>query len=218
MTPEELATLHPRLYHITINSWEDVKQHGLLSTTALLDLYQVPDDEKQRLRTMIRPLGITLQHNSLPTITLNDNTPLKASILSKKLEDSLTIADWMEILNERVFFWPDEELMENHLQAFLRALKEDKLGEGKREIDVLVIDTLSLAKAYADKIQFCAINSGTAIRNAATRGLSTFTPMLDHDYKTWRGLRGKKDTIKEVTVLNSICNIEQYVIEVRKYP
>lgn len=164
-------------------------------------------------------------------MALNDNNPLNKNILQKCLEDALTIADWMHILNKRVYFWTNEGDMLNHLQAFLRLRaelesntsfeehEEPKSKKQKREvssnpIEVLVVDTLSLATEYREHIELCAINSGVAIRNAAKRGLSTFTPMLAHDYKTWRALRGKADKIKELTVLHSVKNIEAHVIEV----
>ncbi len=209
MTPQELAELHPRLYHITANSWQDIKQHGLLSTNGLLDLYVVTEPERSCLSSQPRPPGVVLKHQGLIDVKLNDNTPLNASILCKCLDDDLSVADWMHLLNERVFFWTTEENMLNHLQAFLR-----NRDGGSPPIEVLVIDTLSLATEYSGQIELCAINSGVAIRNAARRGLQTFTPMVNYDYKTWRKLRGKTDKIKELTVVNGVKNIEAHVVEV----
>lgn len=205
MSPEELANLHPRLYHITANSWLNIKKHGLLSTSALLDLFEILEPERSSLETRPRPSSFLLQHPLHGTIALNDNVPLKASVLEKCLEDNLTIADWMLLLNKRVFFWSNEENLANHLNA--------RLNRGK-SLEILVIDTLKLAKEYAEQIELCPINSGVAIRKAAKRGLNTFTPLLKHPYKAWRKLRGKQDKIQEVTVLHHVKNIQSYVIEV----
>ena len=44
VTPEELAQAYPRLYHMAdAQSWESIRKHGLLSTSSLLDLYEVKD-------------------------------------------------------------------------------------------------------------------------------------------------------------------------------
>jgi hypothetical protein len=43
VTPEELARKHPRLYHVTEPSnWKGIQKHGLLSTSRILSLFEVP--------------------------------------------------------------------------------------------------------------------------------------------------------------------------------
>ncbi len=42
MRPEELVTRYPRLFHIAWEgNWPSIREHGLLSARALLDLYEV---------------------------------------------------------------------------------------------------------------------------------------------------------------------------------
>jgi hypothetical protein len=205
MTPEELASIHPHLFHITASSWLSIKKHGLLSSSALLDLFEIKEPERTCIEKRPRPSGIVLQHPQHGSVVLNDNVPLKESALEKCLEDGLTIADWMCILNKRVFFWSNEENLQKHLNA--------RLNRGK-SLEILVIDTLSLAKEYGEQIELCPINSGVTFRKAAKRGLTTFTPMLKHPYKTWKKLRGKQDKIQEVTVLYHVKNIEHHVKEI----
>ena len=65
--------------------------------------------------------------------------------------------------------------------------------------------------AYAEKMELCPINSGSTIRKPARRGLETFTPLTALPYKDWQKKRGKKDKILEVTVLEGIADIEEYV-------
>ena len=44
MTPEDMARKYPFLYHMAeLSSWPSIQRHGLLSTSALLDLYEIPD-------------------------------------------------------------------------------------------------------------------------------------------------------------------------------
>ena len=205
MTPEELANLHPRLFHITSNSWLNIKKHGLLSSSAILDLFEIKEPERSCIESRRRSSGVLLQHPEHGILVLNDNVPLIESALEKCLDDNLTIADWMRILNKRVFFWPTEEHLHKHLNA--------RLNRGK-SLEILVVDTLSLAKEYAEQIELCPINSGVTFRKAAKRGLNTFTPMLKHPYKTWKTLRGKQDKIQEVTVLYHVKNIQSHVLKI----
>lgn len=208
MTPEELAERHPKLYHVTEpGAWENIKRFGLLSTSQILDLFEIHGLERAQLETKRRATAIALQHASHGQIILNDNIPLNEKALEKCLDDHLTPADWLRLLNSRVFFWASEEKVNRHLEARLNRTR-------KRE--VLVVDTLKLAKTHSEKIELCPINSGASFRKAARRGLHTFTPMLKHPYSEWSKLRGKRDTICEVTVLDHVMDIEDHVIQIRE--
>jgi hypothetical protein len=45
-----LARFYPRLFHMSHSgSWPSIQQHGLLSTTALLDLFEVKGKERESL-------------------------------------------------------------------------------------------------------------------------------------------------------------------------
>lgn len=44
VTPEELANLYPRLYHMAEpGSWESIRRYGLLSTSSLLSLFEITE-------------------------------------------------------------------------------------------------------------------------------------------------------------------------------
>jgi hypothetical protein len=208
MTPEELAKRHPRLYHVTQDGgWQGIKRHGLLSTNCLLELFEVAEPERRKIGIERRPKLISLFHPIYGKATINDNVPLLGRALERCLDDGLTPSDWMEILNARVFFWADFKKLQSLLQARLNR---------DRPLEVLTIDTLSLARAYAKKIDLSPINTGSAIRKAARRGKNTFTPMLKYSYLEWSRLRGGRDTIQEVTVLDGVEDIASHTIDVVK--
>jgi Family of unknown function (DUF7002) len=49
ITPEEFANHYPCLYHMAeANIWPSIEKHGLLSTTALLDLFEVNGNRRHR--------------------------------------------------------------------------------------------------------------------------------------------------------------------------
>ncbi len=206
MTPEELATRHPRLYHVTEpGAWKDIKQNGLLSTTRLLDLFEVDKEKRTIIETKRRPSSLVIEHSRYGKAIINDNLPLNEKSLTNCLDHGLTPADWLRILNSRVFFWSSQDGLDRLIGARLNR---------NRAREILVVDTLTLAKAYADHIELCPINSGATIRKAARRGLSTFSPLGQYSFKEWSRLRGQRGHIREITVRDAVPDIANYILDV----
>ncbi|WP_134924803.1 DUF7002 family protein [Pseudomonas fluorescens] len=210
LSPEEIASLHPRLFHITHpQALPSICKHGLLSTSQLLELFDVPSEDRRLLETMRRPINIEIEHPVYGKAILTDNTPLIESALSQCLDDGLHPVDWMQLLNRRVFFWVDEKNMTTHLRA--------SIHRGEKRV-VMVFDTLSVARANFKKIELAAINTGSTVRRPARRGLSTFSPAHLYSYRDWQKLRGGRDRIKELTLVGGIQDIGSHLIECRYAP
>lgn len=206
MTPEELAKRHPLLYHVTEpGAWSSIKQNGLLSTTRLLDLCEIKGIQREIIETKRRPSAVQIEHPIHGRIVINDNLPLSEKALLNCLDERMTPADWLRTLNARIFFWASKESLDRLLEA---RLNRNRLRE------VIVVDTLSLAKAHAERIEVCPINSGATLRKAARRGLGTFSPLSKYSFNEWSRLRGRQDQIREVTVKDHIANIAQHTLEV----
>lgn len=172
MTPKELAERYPKLYHVTTpGAWQSIKKFGLLSTSCLLNLFDIDEVARLEIETKRRKTEVQLEHPQLGKVIINDNLPLSEQALIQCLDDQLKPSDWLRFLNSRVFFWTNEERLNRLLNARLNR---------HRTREVLVVDTFSLACAHAEHIDLCPINSGSTIRNAARRGLNTFTPMLKY--------------------------------------
>jgi hypothetical protein len=139
-------------------------------------------------------------------VTITDNRPLSISALASCLDDGLTPEAWLRMLNARVFFWANESSAARLANA---ALHRD------RQKTVLVFRTASLIESCAARVELSAINSGATVRSAPRRGLATFVPMAKHSYETWRQLRGRRDTVKEVTVVEGVHDISEHLIEER---
>lgn len=209
MTPEELAARHPLLYHVTDPAnLEGILRHGLLSTSSILSLHGWSEPDHDAFVRSRRSEPTVLLHQDLGRAVITDNLPLLEGPLVQCLNDGLTPADWCVKLNERVFFFVGEADLEGLLNAAATRM-QDRL--------VLVVNTLSVAAAYADRMELSPINSGNSRRQPARRGHGTFTPLLRHSYAQWRRLRveqGEKtspDSIKEVTILGGIHNVESYL-------
>jgi hypothetical protein len=210
LTPEELASNHPRLYHITRPQMvPGIKQHGLLSANGLLTLFELPPAERQLIGARRRSSSMEMTHPVHGKVVLTDNGPLSEAALSTCLDDGLRPADWMLLLNRRVFFWVDEKNVDIHLRACIR-------NDEKRI--VLMFDTLGLIQSCFDKVELAAINTGSTMRSPSRRGLSTFVPASKYTYREWQSLRGKRDRIKELTVLDGVRDVEAHLLGYYDFP
>ncbi len=183
-----------------------ILRHGLLPTRDLLTLFAVPTAERVAIEQQRRPVGVRLHHPLHGTAVITDNRPLSTEALARCLDDGLTPADWLLRLNSRVFFWCDPASVERLLAA--------RLNRGRPRL-VLVLDTLSLLRATGDRAELAAINTGSTIRKAARRGLSTTTPLALHSYGEWQRLRGGLDRPKELTVLGGVTDIGRHLLRRR---
>jgi hypothetical protein len=207
LTPDELAALHPRLYHVTSpGALPGILRHGLLPTSCLLALFEVVGAEQTRITRQRRSESKPITHPVHGVAIITDNIPLNEAKLAACLDDGLTPVDWLEILNQRVFFWPDERSLDDLLDA--------RANRGRDRL-VLAFDTLSLARQYGLRMELSPINSGSTLYQPARRGRSTFSPLPKYDYATWRRLRSKSkpDRIREVTVVGGIDRVEDHLVE-----
>ena len=100
----QLAGLHPTVYHMAEDgSWPSIRDRGLLSTKAIVDLYQPGEEVKAEILTAVRRKKITLTRDGLPDVTIRDQLPAK--FLDVCLEEGVTPQEFLDALNGRVFFW-----------------------------------------------------------------------------------------------------------------
>src|SRR5205085_659323 len=94
-----LADLHPRLYHMASDgSWPSIRRHGLLSTSALLDLFEVVGDEREALESRHRPVTIPIQHPVHGTAWIRDQKPMTENGVRRALcGTNLAPADWYRL-------------------------------------------------------------------------------------------------------------------------
>ena len=205
MTESELQELLrdcPLLFHMAEEgSWPSIQARGLLSTTALLDLYGIEGADREAVEAGRRPATVPLHHPEHGRAAIRDNGSLNEKKLAGCLEDGLTPADWYRILNARVFFWLSRERLEKLLEArFYR-------DEGH---DVLEVEAAPLVAAYRDRITLSPINSGATGRVAARRGHRTFSPIAAYPYAEWRPKRRAGGRVVELAVLGGVPDIARF--------
>lgn len=206
MNEEDLIRHYPRLWHMAEDgSWDSIQQHGLLSTTSLLDLYKYKGKARRELESARRPQSMLISADGLPHAVVRDQKPMTASALEKCLIDGTTPEQWFETLNARVFFWLSRERLRGLLNA--RAYRD-------RPQTVLTLDTASVVAANRDRVRLSPINSGATIYNPAPRGLRTFSKVADFPFEERRKTRALDNTVVELTVLGGVSDIKDYAIAV----
>ena len=200
---EELITNCPALYHMAErNSWESIKQHGLLSTSALLDHYAVQPQKRIEIESQHRPRSVEIKGVDLPRAVVRDQIPMSDEGLRRALPDHLSPKDWYELLNTKAFFWLSEERL--HKLTNAKAYRD-------QEHDVLEIDTRSLINAHRNAIWLCPINSGCTKPMPHPRDETIFARILDYPYAYWRGRRGRRERVVELAVDHSVKDIRDHV-------
>lgn len=208
MDVNEFIDTYPTLYHMAeVDSWPNIQNHGLLSTSALLDLYKINGTERVGIESLHRPECIKIQRKGFPDAVVRDQKPMSDKALKKVLLDDLKPRDWYEILNQKVFFWSTKDKVINLLKA--RAYRD-------KAHDVLSVDTAKLVERYKESIVLCPYNSGSTIMKPVERGKDLFKPIDEYDFPFWKKKRGRSKAVTEVCVTGGVPLINEVVIDVHQ--
>ena len=175
MTPQELVRRYPLLYHMAeLTSWPNIRKYGLLSTSALLDLYGVTGQDRVDIESRWRSKSFPLTHPTYGIAVVRDQLPMPEDKLGQCLVD-MTTREWYELINGRTFFWVDQTPLVWMLKA------SPYRG---REHCVIVVPTRALLDNHRDKVTLSAINSGSVHPSKSTgaprsRGRDTFKSIRD---------------------------------------
>jgi len=207
ISPTELSRLYPRLYHVAEDgAWASIRRNGLLSTSALLDLFGICGQERTAAEREHRPNSKRVEHAVYGCAVIRDQKPLNEAKLRKCLV-GLTTAEWYQILNGKVFFWPTQRRLVNLLSA----------GEyAHRAHCVITVDTALLLERHAPSVRLSPINSGSTLFDAKPRGRDTFLPLEDYPFQERRKKRGTADAIAELAVEYSVPDVDEMTVRVAR--
>lgn len=186
MDVKKFQSKRPYLYHLTSdkNLANILKGKLLLSTKEIVKLSKTSDEILRRKR----PVHITIEKGEI-FFHIRDQRPISEKLLSGCLLDGLTLEEYYELLNERVFWWPTIDRLTKHFNRY--AFEKPK---------IICVKTFELFDINAENIEFSRLNSGALRANsyldgkAPGRGRSTFAPADKFDY----GI----GSVAEVTFLN----------------
>jgi hypothetical protein len=207
MTKDELVLNYPTLFHMAEDgSWESIKRFGLLSTTALLNLFQIDGTFRTAIESQRRPNSVAIRNPTLGVAVIRDQKPMSETALVGCL-DRMTPTAWYQLLNGKVFFWLRRDRLSRLLQA--RAYRDSRHC-------VLTLDTAAILNRHIDKITLSPINSGSTIFKPQPRGQNTFLPIADYPFDRWSQKRGVSQAIVELAVEYSVPDIGEMVVKVEQ--
>lgn len=201
----EFAARYPSLFHMADErAWPSIHRHGLLSTKAIVDLYNPPASTRAAILTGRRISTFRLEDEDLGAINIRDQKPLK--FLAECLRDGVEPQEFLDALNGRVFFW----LSESRLERLLNANEY----RGRRQL-VLTIDTAKLLATHGSSVELAPYNTGSAHvppPHTPRRGPDVYVPMASHSFEEWRRMKkGRGEPIVEFTVPYAVPDIAAFV-------
>ena len=197
-----MVSAHPRVFHMAqCGSWPNIRKYGLLSTTALLDLFQQTGEERSKIESHWRPSSIRIDHRKYGKAVVRDQKPARPEWMERVLV-GVTPEQWYEFLNSKVFFW----LSPDSLKSMLNAPAYTNSYH-----DVITVDTRLLVDRYFDQITLCPINSGFARFGHGKRNFATFKRIEDYP------LGPKKNTPRELAVKCGVPDIAELAISVQRW-
>jgi len=201
---DELISQYPTLYHMAAKgSWPSIQRFGLLSTSRLLDLFEIHGEQRWQIEAMHRPENVVIQHDRIGVAVVRDQKPMSDSGLMRALQDGLTPREWYKLLNRRVFFWLTRDRLVRLLKA--RAYRDDVHT-------VLEVDARELLNRHADRVNLCALNSGCTKPMPHPRGRDTFLPLSKYPFHERRGSGDNR--VVELSVLGGVPDIAEYTLRV----
>lgn len=207
MNSSEISEHYPLLYHMAeAGSWDSIVRHGLLSTRGLIDLFEVNGDARSAILRRRRSASVPLHHDVHGNAVVRDQIPLSESRLAACLTD-MTLEEWLDVLNSRVFFWLNEDHLETLLGA--RAYRDD-------EHDVITVETAQLLDRHANRITLSPINSGATMYTPPPRGRDTFLPIASYSFDERRRARGLGNAIVELAVDGGVTDIRDVAVRVER--
>ena len=189
-----LAKLHKVVFHASAyGSWPAIEESGLRTTAQLL---AADDGRRRALRTANVEVVDAAGHH----ITIRDQRHMVRSGIEAHL-DGIDLSEWLDIVNERVFFFTRQK----ELTTMLARYQE---SEGQ---DVVVVDTAKLLAAAAGRVEVADVASGEPVpwTRCACRGRATFVPIGRY--------QGGVADIEELTVVGGLEPIAPLVVRVVRY-
>lgn len=207
MDRQQVIDLYPRLFHMAADgAWPSIEERGLLSTTALVDLYDPPPPVRAQILNGVRRTSVALQREGLPDALVRDQRPLK--FIDQCLLPGVTLQEYLDALNGRVFFWVSPE----RLSRLMGATAYKKYPQ-----IVLEVDTATLLAAHPH-VELAPYNTGSVhVPNMPARGPQTFVRLESYPYEQMAKRRGRSDAVVELTVPYASPNVADAVITVERW-
>ena len=144
-------------------------RHGFRTAEQLILEADLTEEERRALLSTPRREPVRLSVRGEPVI-LRDQGPLFArKDLRSILGDGLDVSNWIQLLNQRVYFFTDETSMRKFLDKYLRI-------DGSQ--DVIWLSPLKLVEAAGLRLELTSQNTGAIARQSGVQKTAdTFAPL-----------------------------------------
>jgi len=186
-------------------SWSNIREHGLLSTSALLDLFNITGEERDAIESHQRRESVMIGDPPLGPVVIRDQIVLNENALRENL-DGMSTTEYFRLLNGKVFFWVRRERLERLLNG-----KQYR----NRAHDVLTVDTRNLILHHYDGTSLSRINSG-AFFGSGRRGVGTFKRIDDYPFEELKK-KQKVDAVVELAVDYAVKDISALTTKVERW-
>lgn len=203
MDAREFAARYPTAYHMADEyAWPSIQRYGLLSTRAMVELYNPDPGLRGQILSQRRRTSITLDSTDLGSMVVRDQLPLK--FLDKCLHPGVSAQQFLDALNGRVFFWLSTKRLDTLVNA---------LANRKRRHLVLHVDTAAMLEVYDAHAQLAPYNTGSMhVPNAPKRGPDIFTDLEDYPFEYWAKKNGNsRDHVVELTIPHAVPDITRFI-------
>ena len=207
MDRKEFSRIFPRLYHMAHHqALPSILRHGLLSTSSLLDLFEIKGADREALESRMRPRSVPITHPVHGMAVVRDQKPIMSDVrLAQALDGSATPAEFHRLLNGKVFFWVTSDR--------LKTLRNAAEYRAEPQL-VLTLDTEKLVAEFGDLISLCPMNSGACKPFAHPRTPAIFQPIEDYDFPYWKRRKGGAEkSVVECTVERGVYDVSRFIVE-----
>jgi hypothetical protein len=167
MTPDRFVEKCPSLWHVApAGAWDRIGREGFCTAEQLI---RRADLDEWRLTELLRKprresVRLVVEGQE---VVLRDQGPLfKKADLASILDDGLTVADWIHVLNSRVYLFAHKDDMTTLLEKYV--------GRDGAQ-DLITISPWRLLNHAGPRIELSAQNAGAiAHRMGTQKGRDTF--------------------------------------------
>ena len=177
MTPDQFLDRCRSLRHVgPAGAWDHISTQGFRTAEQLILAADLDEVTREQLLTEPRRehVRLTIDGNQ---VTLRDQGPLFArKDWSSILGDGLTIADWVRMLNRRVYLFASTEPMKKMIDKYVAL-------DGAQ--DVITLSPIRVLEAARGRIEMASRNSGAVARESGPqKRRSSFVSMWESPDRT----------------------------------
>lgn len=172
MTIEEFCERSPYLYHLTsVENLKSILNSGeIYSTNEILNRSSLTDEEALMILREKRDDHVYVDVNGVEFM-IRDQKPISIKALTKTLTHGWTSQQFLETLNDRVFFWPSISRLNIHFAKYQHEKPK-----------IIRVDSREMIELNEARLKFCHLNSGATRchpkwKAPPPRGADTFVPV-----------------------------------------